>query len=152
MTTDISSSPDNPPIIQGGMGIGVSNWTLARAVSMSGQLGVVSGTAIDSVFVRRLQDGDPGGHLRRAMAAFPMPGVADEALRRWFRPEGRAPGEKYRELPMYRQDVSAARNQVTMLAMFAEVWLAKEGHGNPVGVNLLTKIQMPNLALCYGAM
>jgi NAD(P)H-dependent flavin oxidoreductase YrpB (nitropropane dioxygenase family) len=53
---------------------------------------------------------------------------------------------------MYRQRVSTARHQVTMLSMFVEVWLAKEGHGNPVGVNLLTKIQMPNLALCYGAM
>ena len=134
------------------MGIAVSDWRLAHAVSGAGQLGVVSGTAIDSVFVRRLQDGDPGGHVRRAMAAFPMPGVADEAMRRWFRPEGRAPGEKYRELAMYRQDVKVARQQVTILAMFVEVWLAKEGHGNPVGVNLLTKIQMPNLALCYGAM
>jgi len=134
------------------MGIAVSDWRLAHAVSGAGQLGVVSGTAIDSVFVRRLQDGDPGGYVRRAMAAFPMPGVADEAMRRWFRPEGRAPGEKYRELAMYRQDVKVARQQVTILAMFVEVWLAKEGHGNPVGVNLLTKIQMPNLALCYGAM
>jgi len=141
-----------PRIIQGGMGIAVSDWRLAHAVSSRGQLGVVSGTAIDSVFVRRLQDGDPGGHVRRAMAAFPMPGVAEEALRRWFRPAGRAPGEKYRELTMYRQDVKVERQQVTMLAMFVEVWLAKEGHGNPVGVNLLTKIQMPNLALCYGAM
>jgi len=146
------SATSLPRIIQGGMGIAVSDWRLAHAVSGSGQLGVVSGTAIDSVFVRRLQDGDPGGHVRRAMAAFPMPGVADEAMRRWFRPEGRAPGEKYRELAMYRQDVKVARQQVTILAMFVEVWLAKEGHGNPVGVNLLTKIQMPNLALCYGAM
>ena len=40
------------------MGIGVSNWTLARAVSRQGQLGVVSGTAIDTVLVRRLQDGE----------------------------------------------------------------------------------------------
>ena len=67
----------SPRIIQGGMGVAVSSWRLARAVSLRGQLGVVSGTAIDSVFVRRLQDGDPGGHVRRAMAAFPMPGVAE---------------------------------------------------------------------------
>jgi NAD(P)H-dependent flavin oxidoreductase YrpB (nitropropane dioxygenase family) len=141
-----------PSIIQGGMGIAVSDWRLAHAVSSLGQLGVVSGTAIDSVFVRRLQDGDPGGHVRRAMAAFPMPGVAEQVLKRWFRPEGRAPGEKYRELSMYKQVVSRLRQQTTMLSMFVEVWLAKEGHGNPVGVNLLTKIQLPNLALLYGAM
>ncbi len=141
-----------PRIIQGGMGIAVSDWRLAHAVSSRGQLGVVSGTAIDSVFVRRLQDGDPGGHVRRAMAAFPMPGVVEQVLTRWFRPEGRAAGEKYRELPMYKQVVNKLRQQTTMLAMFVEVWLAKEGHGNPVGVNLLTKIQLPNLALLYGAM
>ncbi|HEX5634611.1 MAG TPA: nitronate monooxygenase [Gemmatimonadales bacterium] len=141
-----------PRIIQGGMGIAVSDWRLAQAVSRRGQLGVVSGTAIDSVFVRRLQDGDPGGHVRRAMAAFPMPGVADAVLAKWFRPEGRARGEPYHELPMHRQRVSRHRNEITMLSMFVEVFLAKEGHGNPVGVNLLTKIQMPNLALLYGAM
>jgi len=39
----------HPRIIQGGMGIAVSDWRLARAVSRLGQLGVVSGTAIDSI-------------------------------------------------------------------------------------------------------
>ena len=57
-----------PVIIQGGMGVGVSNWRLANAVSSRGQLGVVSGTALDVVLARRLQDGDPGGHMRRALA------------------------------------------------------------------------------------
>jgi NAD(P)H-dependent flavin oxidoreductase YrpB (nitropropane dioxygenase family) len=70
-----------PSIIQGGMGIGVSSWMLARAVSLRGQLGVVSGTAIDSLFVRRLQDGDIGGHVRRAMESFPMPDVSAAALK-----------------------------------------------------------------------
>jgi NAD(P)H-dependent flavin oxidoreductase YrpB (nitropropane dioxygenase family) len=39
-----------------------------------------------------------------------------------------------------------------MLAAFVEVTLAKEGHGGPVGINLLTKVQLPTLALLYGAM
>jgi NAD(P)H-dependent flavin oxidoreductase YrpB (nitropropane dioxygenase family) len=39
-----------------------------------------------------------------------------------------------------------------LLANFVEVWLAKEGHDGPVGINLLTKVQMPNLASLYGAM
>jgi nitronate monooxygenase len=60
-----------PLIIQGGMGAAVSNWFLARATALRGQLGVVSGTGIDTVLVRRLQDGDAGGHMRRAMALFP---------------------------------------------------------------------------------
>jgi NAD(P)H-dependent flavin oxidoreductase YrpB (nitropropane dioxygenase family) len=53
---------------------------------------------------------------------------------------------------MYQQEVSAGRDQFSALASFVEVWLAKEGHGGPVGINLLTKIQMGNLAFLYGAM
>ncbi len=141
-----------PPIIQGGMGIGVSNWVLARAVALRGQMGVVSGTCIDSLFVRRLQDGDPGGHMRRAMEAFPMPEVSAEALREYFLPDGLEEGASYKLLSMWRQTVSKAREQITMLASFAEVYLAKEGHDGPVGINLLTKVEMPNLATLYGAM
>jgi NAD(P)H-dependent flavin oxidoreductase YrpB (nitropropane dioxygenase family) len=134
------------------MGIGVSNWRLANAVARLGQLGVVSGVAIDSVLARRLQDGDPDGHMRRAMAHFPIPGVAAEALERNFHPGGRAPGEPYRPLPMYQQEVSRSRDQFSVLSSFVEVWLAREGHSGPVGINLLTKIQMGNLAFLYGAL
>ena len=38
-----------PTIIQGGMGAAVSDWRLANAVSSHGQLGVVSGTALDAI-------------------------------------------------------------------------------------------------------
>ncbi|MDH5282773.1 MAG: nitronate monooxygenase, partial [Gemmatimonadota bacterium] len=148
----MSSPRALPPIIQGGMGIGVSGWRLARAVSQCGQLGVVSGTALDSVLIRRLQEGDPGGHLRRAMEKFPIPGVAADVLRRYFLPEGLPPGTPYKLLPMYRDGVSVYREQVTMLANFVEVFLAREGHDGPVGINLLTKIQLPTLASLYGAM
>lgn len=134
------------------MGIGVSDWRLANAVSRTGQLGVVSGSCIDSVFVRRLQDGDPGGHLRRAMEQFPIPDVARETLRRFLRAEGRAPDEPYKLLPLGRQVMPIARQQLTMLAGFVEVFLAREGHGNPVGMNLLAKIQLPTLPTLYGAM
>jgi NAD(P)H-dependent flavin oxidoreductase YrpB (nitropropane dioxygenase family) len=134
------------------MGIGVSSWSLARAVSSAGQLGVVSGTCIDTLFVRRLQDGDPGGHLRRAMEAFPLSQVAREALENYFVEGGKAVDASYRLLSMWRQKVDQAREQITMLASFAEVYLAKEGHDGPVGINLLTKVQMPNLPTLYGAM
>jgi NAD(P)H-dependent flavin oxidoreductase YrpB (nitropropane dioxygenase family) len=153
MTTNQDAAAlDHPRVIQGGMGAGVSNWVLARAVSLRGQLGVVSGTVIDTIFVRRLQDGDPGGHLRRAMAHFPCPAVSEAALERYFHPEGRVGGTPYKTLPTYKQVVSTARQQLTMLASYVEVWLAKDGHRNPVGINLLTKVQMPNLAILYGAM
>jgi NAD(P)H-dependent flavin oxidoreductase YrpB (nitropropane dioxygenase family) len=55
-------------------------------------------------------------------------------------------------LPMYKAAPSATRQQLTMLAAFVEVWLAKAGHDGPVGINLLTKIQPPTLATLYGAM
>ena len=140
-----------PLVIQGGMGVAVSNWRLARAVSLTGNLGVVSGTMLDTVMVRRLQDGDPGDDVRRAMEHFPIPGAAEEVLRRYYRPGGKGDAP-YRMLPMYKQVVSPRRQRVTMLANFVEVFLAKEGHDGVVGINLLTKVQMPNLASLYGAM
>lgn len=142
----------DPVIIQGGMGVGVSGWQLASAVARTGQLGVVSGTAVDTTLIRRLQDGDVDGHIRRAMAAFPIDGVATDVLRRYFVKGGRAEGEPYRLATMYRQNVDVQRQQLTVLASFVEVFLAKEGHAGKVGVNLLTKLQLPNLALLYGAM
>ncbi len=134
------------------MGVGVSNWRLARAVSRLGQLGVVSGTALDTVLARRLQSGDIGGHMRRAMEKFPIPQAAAEALKRYFHPGGLPPGAPYATLPMPQQMMSRAREQFTMLAAFVEVQLAREGHDGLVGINLLTKVQHSNLPLLYGAM
>ena len=39
-----------------------------------------------------------------------------------------------------------------MVANFVEVFLAREGHDNPVGINYLEKVQIPHLASIYGAM
>lgn len=134
------------------MGIGVSSWPLARAVSMRGQLGVVSGAGTETTMVRRLQDGDPGGHLRRSIARFPLPEVANDVLRRYFLPEGRPPGTPYKMVPLPRQVMSPARQRLTMLSTFVEVDLATEGHDGLVGMNLLAKIQLPTLPALYGAM
>jgi nitronate monooxygenase len=134
------------------MGIGVSDWRLARAVARRGHLGVVSGTSLDSLFVRRLQDGDPGGHMRRAMRIFPLPGVSERVLTKYFRPDGRPEGVPYDLLPLWKQRVSRGRAEITVLANFVEVYLAREGHDGLVGINLLTKLQLPNLATLYGAM
>ena len=57
-----------PAIIQGGMGVGISDWRLARAVSLRGELGVVPGTAIDTVLVwrkRQFRIVDTAGIRRR---------------------------------------------------------------------------------------
>jgi nitronate monooxygenase len=134
------------------MGAGVSNWLLARAVSRLGQLGVVSGTALDTILVRRLQDGDPGGAMRRSLARFPLPGVARRILERYHLPQGRAPGRPYKALPLYTLDPPQELLEVTVAANFVEVDLAKAGHRGLVGINLLEKIQMHSLACLYGAM
>lgn len=134
------------------MGIGVSHWRLAQAVSRLGHLGVVSGTALDTVLARRLQSGDLGGHMRRAMEKFPIPQAAADALKRYFHPGGLPPGTPYVVLPMHQQVMSKAREQLNMLAAFVEVQLAREGHEGLVGINLLTKVQHSNLPLLYGAM
>jgi nitronate monooxygenase len=140
-----------PPIIQGGMGAGVSDWRLARAVAQEGQMGVVSGTALDTVLARRLQQGDPGGHLRRALAAFPWPHVAEAYLSTHLIPGGKAPDVPYRLLPMPTIPLPRERVEALIVANYCEVWLAKEGHEGPVGINYLEKIQLPNLPSLLGA-
>ncbi|MFF5207582.1 nitronate monooxygenase [Streptosporangium sp. NPDC000396] len=142
-----------PPIlIQGGMGVGVSGWRLARAVARTGQLGVVSGTALDVTLARRLQLGDPGGHLRRALAHFPVAEMAGRVLGRYFVPGGTARGLPYRPVPRLGLRPNRARDELAVVANFAEVFLAKEGHDGPVGINYLEKIQMATPAAVYGAM
>ena len=64
----VSTQASTPVVIQGGMGVAVSSWQLAREVSRSGQLGVVPGSARDGDQARTRQDGGPGGHRRRALA------------------------------------------------------------------------------------
>jgi nitronate monooxygenase len=141
-----------PRIIQGGMGVGVSNWRLANAVSKLGQLGVVSGTALDSLFVRRIADGDPGGHMRRGLDAFPFPEMAKRIWDEYYVPGGKPAGAAYPLPPMHqRRDVRKVV-ELCIVSNFVEVFLAREGHKNPVGINFLEKVQMPHLSSIYGAM
>jgi NAD(P)H-dependent flavin oxidoreductase YrpB (nitropropane dioxygenase family) len=140
-----------PKIIQGGMGAGVSGWRLARAVSRSGQLGVVSGTALAVTFARQLQSGDPDRRLRFAMEHFPIAGVSSRLMDAYFIPNGKASGAPFKSPPMPTQNASAASLELTVAASFAEVFLAKQGHHGLVGFNLLEKIQLPNLASLFGA-
>jgi len=147
-----SSKTQWPTIIQGGMGVGVSGWRLARAVSATGQLGVVSGTALDAVLVRRLQLGDPGGHIRRAIKCLPLPGVAQRILDRYFVASGKPEGQPFRAKPMPSERPSRGQTELLIASNFVEVLLARESHENPVGVNYLEKIQLPTLPSLYGAM
>jgi nitronate monooxygenase len=142
----------NPTIIQGGMGAGVSNWRLARAVSSAGHLGVVSGTGIDVIVSRRLQLGDPGGQIRHALANFPYPEMAARVLERHYIEGGKATGARFRANPVPSLEPSPHLLDLVVSANFVEVFLAKEGHGGLVGINYLEKIQLPNVPSIFGAM
>jgi nitronate monooxygenase len=143
---------DLPIIIQGGMGVAVSDWRLANAVSRLGQLGVISGTALDVVLVRRLQSGDIGGHIRRAAAHFPVPEVVKRVFDKYFVEGGKQLKERFKSHPMGRLKPSRNLLDLQVLSNFVEVFLAREGHDGMVGVNLLTKIQAPTIPSLYGAM
>jgi nitronate monooxygenase len=141
-----------PIIIQGGMGVAVSSWPLARAVALASQLGVVSGTAIDVVVARRLQLGDVGGHIRRALAEFPYAEMARRILKRFFIPGGKKPEKPFRPASMPSLTPSAEQTELIVAANFVEAHLAGEGHKGLIGVNYLEKIQLPTLPSLYGAM
>jgi nitronate monooxygenase len=142
----------HPQIIQGGMGAGVSDWRLARAVSLTGQMGVVSGTALAAILARRLQTGDAGGQMRHALAQFPVPGIADKILADYFIPGGKPASAPFKLTPLPGLQPGSDYVALTVAANFAEVFLAKEGHGGLVGINFLEKIQFPTLPSIFGAM
>ena len=134
------------------MGVGISGWRLAKAVSSLGQLGLVAGTALDRVMIRRLQCGDPGGHIRRALDRFPFRDMADRMWSAYYVDGGLPEGAAYANPRMYDKAMARDIAEPCIVANFVEVWLAKEGHAKPVGINYLEKIQPPHMASLYGAM
>lgn len=134
------------------MGAGISDWRLASAVSQLGQLGVVSGTALDQILARRLQDGDPGGHMRRGLNAFPVSEMAERIWQKYFVPEGKSEGSPYRLVQAQTKDNPREVIELCIVSNFVEVFLAREGHDNPVGINFLEKIQTAHLPSIFGAM
>jgi nitronate monooxygenase len=141
-----------PKIIQGGMGTAVSNWHLAQTVSRLGQLGVVSGVALDQILARRLQCGDPGGHMREALSHFPFPKMAQRILDTYFIPGGKQASAPFKLTGMHTFEGKRSLHELCIAGNFVEVFLARQGHNNPVGINYLEKIQLPHLPSIYGAM
>ena len=166
-------------LIQGGMGVYVSNWTLARAVSTarpSITAGTVSGTALDVVHVRLLQLGDPGGHLRRALEAFDARFGVDigrKIIETYYIEGGKKSSSRYKYGPVQNARAEDGRKafpvpsgqsqsitltledeliELLIATAFAEVWLAKEGHDGKVFINFLKKVELPLLYAMYGAM
>lgn len=155
-----------PEIIQGGMGVAISDWKLARAVAIAGEklekhvLGVVSGTALPIVMVDRLQRGDLNSHM--ALLALDEKfniTIGQEIIKEYFVPKGDVnKGRTYKMAPkpeVLVSGTSGQKDKMTKLAIasaFTEVWLAKQGHNGPIGINELEKIQLMHLPTMLGAM
>ncbi|HZW03320.1 MAG TPA: nitronate monooxygenase [Anaerolineaceae bacterium] len=166
-------------LIQGGMGVYVSNWRLARAVAAARPgitAGTVSGTGLDIVYVRLLQLGDPGGHVRRALAAFDSRfgvEIGRGICEKYFIDGGKAPTARFKAAPLQtirtlKGDRAVPRSdqpgepitlamddeviELVIASAFAEVWLAKEGHSGRVFINFLNKVEQPLIYAMYGAM
>jgi nitronate monooxygenase len=91
--------------------------------------------------------------MRRALGAFPFKEMAHRVMEAHFRPGGRRLGEPYRTNEMLRGTRNTlAVEELCIAGNFAEVYLAREGHPNAVGINYLEKIQLPHLPSIYGAM
>lgn len=150
-------SPNTPTflisarIIQGGMGIGVSSWRLARAVAAAGEIGVVSGTGIDTVVVRELQDGDPHDRVG-VLADYPDQEIVRHLIEKYYIPGGRSGDDPYRLLPMHRFRPTTKSQRILSAAAYSEVRLARDGHDGYVGINLLCELKRYTLAGLYGAM
>ena len=139
-------------VIQGGMGVNISDWHLARAVSKLGQLGTISGVGLDRITAVILQRGDIGGHIRRALSQFPFPHISGMVLKEYFVEGGVPKGVPLKRPPSFTTNPSELLIALTVCANYASVWLAKEGHNNPVSINFLEKIAMPHLYAIFGVM
>ncbi|MEI6042448.1 MAG: nitronate monooxygenase [bacterium] len=151
----VSVSADSvklPPIIQGGMGVGVSGWRLANAAARAGAIGTVSLTAVANLLAYVLQKGDPTGDYRRSLKRFPYPKIVEMVMNAYFVDGGIKEGKKQKPVPMYTFEPSNLLMGLTICASFVFVDLSKEGHSKPIFINLLHEVPMPNLYSVLGAM
>ena len=161
------------------MGVYVSNWRLAKAVAVEKPgitAGTVSGTGLDIVYVRLLQLGDPGRHIRRALAAFDTlfgVSIGQKIIDRYFIDGGKAPTTRFKNAPKQMArlpdgtdilpspvqpnlpvslNMEADTIELLIATGFAEVWLAKQGHAGRIFINFLHKVELPLIYTLYGAM
>ena len=107
-----------PQIIQGGMGASISTPTLAKAVAMQGYLGVVAGTGMGAIVPARLMDGDPEGHIHRALRHFPLQEYAQKVLDKYYVPGGKDPEQPYKPMVMWTINPPRSLNETTVVSNF----------------------------------
>lgn len=140
-------------VIQGGMGIYISTPFLANITARHPDvLGTVSCTGAERILAHLLQLGDVDGHYRRALSHFPFPEIAERILAKHFVEGGKPADENFHQVPMWSFTPRRDLIELAIAASFTFVWLAKEGHDNPISVNYLEKIQIPHVFHLTGAM
>ena len=113
---------------------------------------------MDTILLRSLQDGDKDGAMRRALATFPDQDMAQRLLDKYCIDGGKDELASYKHLPMWTMTPSQELLEAAVLGNYCEVWNAKHhDDGTPVqdglvGMNLLTKVQLPTVPSLYGAM
>jgi nitronate monooxygenase len=135
-----------PKIIQGGMGVGVSNWRLANAVSKTRPARRVSPARRS---IHCLCAGSPMATLAGTCAAdwmpFPFPRWPGASGRSTLFPAASPRRALSAAIPMHQRKDTRKVVELCIVSNFVEVFLAREGHKNPVGINFLEKVQMPHL-------
>lgn len=141
------------PLIRcGGMGVNISDWRLAKIISCYSDdcVGTISGIAADRILDESLRNRDP--HFYRALQHFPFPAVTEKIFKRYNIADYDERQLAAKHVPMFSLNPSQELIDLTVCGTFAMVWLAKEGHTNPVSINFLEKIQIPLIYSFVGAM
>ena len=167
-------------LIQGGMGVYVSHWQLAKAVACTRPglvAGTISGTGLDIVYARLLQLGNPGGYIGQALCALDQmydTTIGQEIYETYYVPKGKAPKARFKSVPRpmprpangsssvplpqpgtketYTFEIDEQLIKLLIVAGFAETWLAKQGQPGLIFINFLHKIETPFMYVLYGAM
>lgn len=76
---------------------------------------------VEVVCARRLQLGDPGGHVRRALGAFPLPGIAERIVSMYYVPGGKPADAPFRPVPRFTLKPAPVLQELTIAANFVEL-------------------------------
>jgi nitronate monooxygenase len=154
---ETSNTSEKIKIIQGGMGVAISDWKLSKAVAMAGEkygeavLPIVSGTGLPAIMIDRLRKGDRD--TKYALEAF-NPEIAQKIIKKYTSglEEGHGQFLKPEVFISGTEDMQTEMAEAGVASAFVEIYLAKKGHHGPVGINLLEKIQLMHLPTILGAM
>ena len=73
-------------------------------------------------------------------------------LEEYFIEGGKPEASPFKKVRSFTIQPSQELQELTVAANFVEVFLAKEGHDGPVGINFMRKIELPLIFGLYGAL